>query len=300
MATIGFIGLGNMGGHMAHNLIKAGHVVKAFDVVDDLLHIAVERGAKAATSVADAASGVDVVVTMLPAGEHVREVYLGNGGNDAGVIAAARADTLLIDSSTIDVKTAREVCALAADKGLRMLDAPVSGGVGGAQAGTLTIMVGGEDDAFAAARPLLDVMGANIIHGGGAGNGQAAKACNNMMLAINMIGISEAFNLADKLGLSASTFFDIASTASGGSWALSNYCPVPGPVPKTPANFDYKPGFTVAMMLKDLRLAQGAAADSGVHTVLGQDAEQLFTALSALGHDALDFSVVYQMIAKKL
>ncbi|MFT5173801.1 MAG: 3-hydroxyisobutyrate dehydrogenase, partial [Gammaproteobacteria bacterium] len=223
MATIGFIGLGNMGGHMAHNLVKAGHLVKAFDVVDDLLQIAVERGAKAAASVADAASDVDVVVTMLPAGEHVREVYLGNGGNDAGVLAAARADTLLIDSSTIDVKTARDVCAFAADKGLRMLDAPVSGGVGGAQAGTLTIMVGGEDAAFASAKSLLDVMGANIIHAGGAGNGQAAKACNNMMLAINVIGISEAFNLADKLGLSASTFFNIASTASGGSWALTNY-----------------------------------------------------------------------------
>ena len=298
MATVGFIGLGNMGGHMAHNLLKAGHAVKAFDVVGALVNSAVERGATAAVSVADAASEVDVVVTMLPAGEHVREVYLGNGGNDVGVLAAVRAGTLLIDSSTIDVKTARDVSAVAAKKSLRMLDAPVSGGVGGAQAGTLTIMGGGADDAFAAAKPLLDVLGANVIHAGGAGNGQAAKACNNMMLAINMIGISEAFNLADKLGLSGQTFFDIASTASGGSWALTNYCPVPGPVPKTPANFDYKPGFTVAMMLKDLRLAQGAAAASGVRTPLGKNAEQLFTALSGLGHDALDFSVIYQMLAK--
>jgi 3-hydroxyisobutyrate dehydrogenase len=300
VATIGFIGLGNMGGHMAHNLIKAGHTVKAFDLVDALLQVAVERGASAAVSVADAASDVDVVVTMLPAGEQVREVYFGDGGNSIGVIAAVRADTLLVDSSTIDVKTAREVDAAAAGNRLQMLDAPVSGGVGGAQAGTLTFRVGGGEAAFAAARPLLDVMGANIIHAGGAGNGQAAKACNNMMLAINMIGISEAFSLADKLGVSAQTFFDIASTASGGSWALTNYCPVPGPVPKTPANFDYKPGFTVAMMLKDLRLAQGAATDKGVDTELGKDAEQLFAALSGLGHDALDFSVIYRMISKQL
>jgi 3-hydroxyisobutyrate dehydrogenase len=296
MATIGFIGLGNMGGHMAHNLIKAGHSVKAFDVVGELLQIALDRGAGRAASVAEAASEVDIVVTMLPAGEHVRDVYLGA----AGVIAAARADTLLIDSSTIDVRTAREVAAVAADKALSMLDAPVSGGVGGAQAGTLTFMVGGAAEAFAAARPLLDVMGANIIHAGGAGNGQAAKACNNMMLAINMIGTCEAFNLAAALGLEAQTFFDIASTASGQSWAMTSYCPVPGPVPASPANNDYKPGFTVAMMLKDLRLAQGAAADTGAQTVLGKEAEQLFATLSGGGHDALDFSAIYRMISKDL
>ncbi len=296
MATIGFIGLGNMGGHMAHNLIKAGHSVKAFDVVGELLQVALDRGAGRAASVAEAASEVDVVVTMLPAGEHVRDVYLGA----AGVIAAARADTLLIDSSTIDVKTAREVAAVAADKTLSMLDAPVSGGVGGAQAGTLTFMVGGAAEAFAAARPLLEVMGANIIHAGGAGNGQAAKACNNMMLAINMIGTCEAFNLAARLGLEAQTFFDIASTASGQSWAMTSYCPVPGPVPASPANNDYKPGFTVAMMLKDLRLAQGAAADTGAQTVFGKEAEQLFATLSGSGQDALDFSAIYRMISKDL
>jgi len=296
MATIGFIGLGNMGGHMAHNLIKAGHSVKAFDVVGELLQVALDRGAGRAASVAEAASEVDVVVTMLPAGEHVRDVYLGA----TGVIAAARADTLLIDSSTIDVKTAREVAAVAADKALSMLDAPVSGGVGGAQAGTLTFMVGGAAEAFAAAKPLLEVMGANIIHAGGAGNGQAAKACNNMMLAINMIGTCEAFNLAARLGLEAQTFFDIASTASGQSWAMTSYCPVPGPVPASPANNDYKPGFTVAMMLKDLRLAQGAAADTGAKTVLGKEAEQLFATLSGGGQDALDFSAIYRMISKDL
>jgi 3-hydroxyisobutyrate dehydrogenase len=192
------------------------------------------------------------------------------------------------------------VAAVAADKALSMLDAPVSGGVGGAQAGTLTFMVGGAAAAFAAARPLLDVMGANIIHAGGAGNGQAAKACNNMMLAINMVGTCEAFNLAGKLGLEAQTFFDIASTASGQSWAMTSYCPVPGPVPASPANNDYQPGFTVAMMLKDLRLAQGAAADTGAQTVLGKEAEQLFATLSEGGHDAADFSAIYRMISKDL
>lgn len=296
MATVGFIGLGNMGGHMAHNLVKAGHTVKVFDVVSELVQVALDRGATRASSVAEAVSDVDVVVTMLPAGEHVRDVYLG----DSGVIAAVRADTLLIDSSTIDVVTARAVTAAAADKSLLMLDAPVSGGVGGAQAGTLTFMVGGADEAFTAGRPLLDVMGANIIHAGGAGNGQAAKACNNMMLAINMIGVCEGFNLADKLGLSAQTFFDIASTASGQSWAMTSYCPVAGPVPASPANNDYQPGFTVAMMLKDVRLAQGAAADTGAQTVLGKEAEQLFSALSGLGHDAADFSAIYRMISKTL
>ena len=296
MATVGFIGLGNMGGHMAHNLIKAGHTLKVFDVVDDLVQTALERGASRAASVAEAVSDVDVVVTMLPAGEHVREVYLGA----AGVIAVVRAGTLLIDSSTIDVRTARDVAAVAADKALAMLDAPVSGGVGGAQAGTLTFMVGGEADAFATAKPLLDVMGANIIHAGGAGNGQAAKACNNMMLAINMIGTCEAFNLADKLGLTRQTFFDIASTASGQSWAMTSYCPVPGPVPNSPANNHYKAGFTVAMMLKDLRLAQAASADTGAQTTLGKDAERLFEAFSAGGHDAMDFSSIFRMIAKEI
>lgn len=296
MATVGFIGLGNMGGHMAHNLIKAGHTLKAFDVVDDLVQTALERGATRAASVAEAVSDVDAVVTMLPAGEHVREVYLGV----AGVIATVRAGTLLIDSSTIDVRTARDVAAVAAEKALAMLDAPVSGGVGGAQAGTLTFMVGGEADAFTSAKPLLDVMGANIIHAGGAGNGQAAKACNNMMLAINMIGTCEAFNLADKLGLTRQTFFDIASTASGQSWAMTSYCPVPGPVPNSPANNHYKAGFTVAMMLKDLRLAQAAAADSGAQATLGKDAERLFEVLSARGDDAMDFSSIFRMIAEDI
>ena len=306
MARVGFIGLGNMGGHMAHNLLKAGHSVKAFDVEAQCVQVAKERGAEVAASVADAVSDVEVVVTMLPAGEHVRDVYLGDQGNDqgnkdsAGVIASVSADTLLIDSSTIDVATAREVSRAAADKNLSMLDAPVSGGVGGAQAGTLTFMVGGDDEAFARARPLLDVMGGNIIHAGGAGNGQAAKACNNMMLAINMIGTCEAFNLAEKLGLTGQTFFDIASTASGQSWAMTSYCPVPGPVPASPANNDYQAGFTAAMMLKDLRLAKAAASDTAAQTALGEHAEQLFTALSDLGHGEKDFSTIYRMIADDL
>ena len=298
MARVGFIGLGNMGEHMAHNLLKAGHSIKAFDVVAQCVDVAKERGAEVAASVAEAVSDVEVVVTMLPAGEHVRGVYLGGQGD--GVIATVSADTLLIDSSTIDVATAREVSRAAADKDLSMLDAPVSGGVGGAQAGTLTFMVGGDDDAFARARPLLDVMGGNIIHAGGAGNGQAAKACNNMMLAINMIGTCEAFNLAEKLGLTGQTFFDIASTASGQSWAMTSYCPVPGPVPASPANNDYQAGFTAAMMLKDLRLAQAAASDTGAQTALGEHAEQLFSALSDLGHGTKDFSTIYRMIADEL
>ncbi|MFT5447084.1 MAG: 3-hydroxyisobutyrate dehydrogenase [Gammaproteobacteria bacterium] len=304
MARIGFIGLGNMGEHMAHNLLKAGHSVKVFDVVAQCVQVAKGRGGEVAVSVADAVNDADVVVTMLPAGEHVRDVYLGGhgdgNGTGAGVIATVSADTLLIDSSTIDVATAREVSCAAAGKGLLMLDAPVSGGVGGAQAGTLTFMVGGDDDAFARARPLLDVMGGNIIHAGGAGNGQAAKACNNMMLAINMIGTCEAFNLAEKLGLTGQTFFDIASTASGQSWAMTSYCPVPGPVPASPANNDYQAGFTAAMMLKDLRLAQAAASDTGAQAALGEHAEQMFTALSDLGHGTKDFSTIYRMIADEL
>jgi 3-hydroxyisobutyrate dehydrogenase len=225
MARVGFIGLGNMGEHMAHNLLKAGHSVKAFDVAAQCLQVAGERGAEVAASVADAVRDVEVVVTMLPAGEQVRDVYLGrqDSNDGAGVIASVSADTLLIDSSTIDVATAREVSRAAADKELMMLDAPVSGGVGGAQAGTLTFMVGGDDEAFARARPLLDVMGGNIIHAGGAGNGQAAKACNNMMLAINMIGTCEAFNLAGKLGLTDDAQGP-ASCAGGGQRYRSANC----------------------------------------------------------------------------
>lgn len=296
MARIGFIGLGNMGAHMAHNLLKAGHTLKAFDLVEAAVNLAVERGATAAGTPAEAASDVDVVVSMLPSGNIVRAVY---GGED-GVLGAAAPGTLLIDSSTIDVDSARDVAASALEKGLTMVDAPVSGGVGGAEAGTLTFMVGGTDEGFAAAKPILDIMGKNIFHAGAAGNGQAAKICNNMLLGISMIGTSEAFNLADKLGLDAQTFFDISSTASGQCWSMTAYCPAPGPVATSPANNDYQPGFAVDMMLKDLRLAKEAAESVSAETPLGKQSEALYGELSGSGHGGLDFSGIIKMLAGKL
>ncbi len=292
MAKIGFIGVGNMGGPMAANLIKAGHELKVFDLSADAVAKLVEQGAEAAETATDAARDVDVVITMLPAGKHVRSVYLG----DDGVIANAREGALLIDSSTIDVDTAREVAAAAKARGLRMIDAPVSGGVPGAEAGTLTFMCGGSDEDFAAAKPYLEAMGKNIIHAGGSGNGQAAKICNNMVLGITMIAVSEAFVLAEKLGLDAQTLFDISSTASGQCWALTSYCPVPGPVPTSPANRDYKPGFTAANMLKDLRLAQDASKSAGARTHLGAEAARLYTEMEEQGRDGLDFSAIVKLI----
>lgn len=296
MAKIGFIGLGNMGNHMAHNLLKAGHEVKAFDLVEEAVELATSRGATSAATAGEAATDVDVVVSMLPSGKIVRAVY----GGDDGVIAAAADGTLLIDSSTIDVQSARDVAALAADKGLAMVDAPVSGGVGGAEAGTLTFMVGGTDDGFARAKEILDLMGKNIFHAGAAGNGQAAKICNNMLLGIGMIGTSEAFNLAEKLGLDAQTFFDISSTASGQCWSMTSYCPAPGPVATAPANNDYQPGFAVDMMLKDLRLAKEAAESVSAETPLGSQSETLYGQLSDSGHGGLDFSGIIKMLAGKL
>jgi len=295
MTGIGFIGLGNMGGPMARNLITAGHAVAGFDVVASALDRAVGDGTTAAASLADAAAGRDVVITMLPAGEHVREVYLGNDG----VLASAAPGSLLIDCSTIDVATARDVSEVAATRGFEMLDAPVSGGVGGAEAGTLTFMVGGAAAPFERARPLLDVMGGNVFHTGGSGNGQAAKMCNNMILAISMIGVSEAFTLADKVGLDAQTLFDVVSTASGQCWALTSYCPVPGPVPTSPANRDYQAGFTADMMLKDLRLAQGSAGLTGAATRLGAEAEAIYTRYCDSGDGASDFSGIIRMIADR-
>ena len=292
MAKIGFIGVGNMGGPMAQNLIKDGHKVKAFDLVGQTLSRIVNAGAAQASSPADAASGVEAVVTMLPAGRHVSDVYAGSGE----VLASIDPGTLLIDSSTIDVATSREMHQAAADAGYDMLDAPVSGGVTGAEAGTLTIMCGGSAETFARAKPVLDVMGKNIFHAGGPGAGQAAKACNNMLLAINMIGISEAFNLSDALGLDRQTLFDIVGTASGGSWALSNYCPVPELVPTTPANKDYNPGFTGAMMLKDLKLSQDAAQSLDVSSPLGAAATMLFSMYCNKGNDGDDFSGIIRML----
>jgi len=284
--TIGFIGLGNMGGPMAANLLKAGHTVQGFDLMEDAVSRFVDNGGKAVGSLHEVASGADVIVTMLPAGQHVKSVYLGKDG----LLAAADTGTLFIDSSTIDVETAREVAGAAQSSGMAMVDAPVSGGVGGAEAGTLTFMVGGSEDAFAKAKPILEDMGKTIVHAGGAGNGQAAKICNNMILGISMIGVSEAFVLAEKLGLDHQKLFDISSTASGQCWSLTTYCPVPGPVPTSPANKNYEAGFTVAMMLKDLNLAQAAALASDATTPLGEKAAAIYSKFDANGQGSLDFS----------
>jgi 3-hydroxyisobutyrate dehydrogenase len=239
-----------------------------------------------------AASNVEVVVTMLPAGQHVRDVYTAAGG----VLASVEPNTLLIDSSTIDVASARAVAAAAATKKLPMIDAPVSGGVGGAQAGTLTFMVGGPVAAFDRAKPFLDLMGKTIVHAGDAGNGQAAKICNNMILGVSMIAVSESFVLAEKLGLDAQKLFDIASKSSGQCWSMTNYCPVPGPVPSSPANRDYQPGFTAAMMLKDLKLAQEAARSSGATSPMGAGAAAVFERFVEEGGGAYDFSGIIRFL----
>jgi 3-hydroxyisobutyrate dehydrogenase len=293
MAKIAFIGLGNMGGPMAANLVKAQHQVLAFDLSAAALDAAVDKGAKKVASAAEAVKGAEVVVTMLPAGKHVREVY------EKDVLPNAGKGTLLIDCSTIDVDSARHVGALAEKAGLEMIDAPVSGGVGGATAGTLTFMVGGSEAAFTKAKPILEKMGRNIVHAGSSGNGQAAKICNNMILGVSMIAVSEGFNLAKRLGLDAQKLFDVASTSSGQCWSLTNYCPVPGPVPASPANRDYQAGFTAAMMLKDLLLAQQAAAGAGASTPLGAEAAQLFSLFVGSGHGAKDFSGIIRMLDGK-
>ena len=292
MTKLAFIGLGNMGLGMAANLAKAGHVVKALDISKEAVARAVEQGCVAAKNAQDAAHEADAIMTMLPAGAHVKLVY----GGDDGVFNHAKPGTLMIDCSTIDVASAREVIASASHKGFEMIDAPVSGGVGGAQAGTLTFMCGGTDAAFGRAKPFLDIMGKNVFHAGAAGNGQAAKICNNMLLGIHMIGTCEAFNLAEKLGLDAQTFFDISSTASGQNWSMTSYCPAPGPLPSAPSNHDYKAGFAAAMMLKDLRLAQGAATNAKAATPLGTQAEAIYALMEAAGKDGLDFSGVMKLI----
>jgi 3-hydroxyisobutyrate dehydrogenase len=293
MAKIAFIGLGNMGGPMAANLCKAQHHVMAFDLSAPAVAAAVEKGAHKAASAAEAVKQAEIVITMLPAGKHVREVY------EKDVLPNANKGTLLIDCSTIDVDSARHVAALAGKAGFEMIDAPVSGGVGGATAGTLTFMSGGPQASFDKARPILEKMGKNIVLAGPSGSGQAAKICNNMMLAISMIGASEGFMLAKRLGLDFQRLFDIASTSSGQSWAMTNYCPVPGPVPTSPANRDYQAGFTAAMMLKDLLLAQQAANAVGASTPLGASAAQLFTLYVNSGHSAKDFSGIIQMLDGK-
>ncbi|HET6468686.1 MAG TPA: 3-hydroxyisobutyrate dehydrogenase [Geminicoccaceae bacterium] len=292
MARIGFIGLGNMGRPMAGNLVGAGHAVRGFDLAAAAVAEAGAAGIEAAGGIGEAVTAAEVVITMLPEGRHVRAAYL-----DAdGILALTPAGALLIDCSTIDVETARAVNAAASARGFQMLDAPVSGGVGGAAAATLTFMVGGEGDAFARAEPVLVAMGKAVIHAGPAGNGQAAKICNNMMLGIQMISVAEAFVLARRLGLGAEQLFAVSSTSSGQCWSLTSYCPVPGPVPASPANRDYRPGFTAAMMLKDLRLAQAAAQSVGAATPLGAEACQLYALFAAQGKEGLDFSAIVKMI----
>jgi 3-hydroxyisobutyrate dehydrogenase len=294
MAVIGFIGLGNMGAPMAINLVKAGHRVTGYDINANAVQTLCAAGVQVARSAADATRGADVVITMLPAGEHVREVWLHQGGLIEAVRGAA---PLLIDCSTIDVESARVVTEAARAAGLEMLDAPVSGGVGGATAATLTFMVGGSEIAFARGLPVLQAMGKNIVHAGGPGAGQAAKICNNMMLAINMVGVSEGFLLAQKLGLDWDKLFQIASTSSGQSWALSSYCPAPGPVPAAPSNRDYAAGFTAALMLKDVKLSQAAADATGSPTPLGAHAMSFYQAVVDAGDGGKDFSVVFRLLA---
>lgn len=292
MSTIGFIGLGNMGLPMAKNLVAAGHGVTGFDLSDDAKAALQEAGGKSADTIAAAVADAEIIVSMLPAGTHVSAVYTGADG----VLANAKAGALLIDSSTIDVDTARAVSAAATNAGFTMVDAPVSGGVGGAAAGTLTFMVGGSAAGFAAAKPVLDIMGGNIFHAGDAGNGQVAKICNNMLLGISMIGTAEAFMLGEKLGLDAQTLFDISSTASGQCWSMTSYCPAPGPVPTSPANNGFAPGFTAAMMLKDLVLAQEASTSAQAATPMGQRAMQLYTQMAEAGHAELDFSGIVKAL----
>jgi 3-hydroxyisobutyrate dehydrogenase len=292
MSRIGFVGLGNMGLPMAQNLIKAGHQVEGVDLNPASIEKLKAAGGTSVEFAKVAAARADVVITMLPAGKHVRDVYMGVGG----IIENANPGTLLIDCSTIDVETAREVASAAEARGLLMLDAPVSGGVGGAAAGTLTFMVGGSMQAFTRAQSILEKMGKTIVHAGGAGTGQAAKICNNMILGISMIAVSEAFVLAETLGLDHQKLFDISSKSSGQCWSMTSYCPVPGPVPASPANRDYQAGFTAAMMLKDLKLAQEAARASGVKTPLGENAERIYSSYAASGEAGRDFSGIIRYI----
>ncbi|CDX44451.1 putative 3-hydroxyisobutyrate dehydrogenase [Mesorhizobium sp. SOD10] len=289
MATIAFIGLGNMGNPMAANLVKAGHPVLGFDLVPENLAVAKEHGVTVMANAVAAVKDADVVITMLPAGKHVLSVY-------EDIAPKAKKGALFIDSSTIDVESARKAHAIAAKHDLQSIDAPVSGGTGGATAGTLTFMAGGSDEAFAAAEPILKPMAGCVVHCGGDGAGQAAKICNNMILGISMIGVAEAFVLAEKLGLSHQALYDVASTSSGQCWSLTTYCPVPGPVPASPANRDYKPGFAAALMLKDLKLSQEAAQSAGAVTPLGAEATQLYALFNAQGHAGADFSGIINFL----
>lgn len=287
---IAFIGLGNMGGGMAANLVKAGHDVHAFDLSADALARAAENGCTTYTSVREAVQGADAVVSMLPNGAIVNSVYT------ADVIGHAPAGALLLDCSTIDVDTARLIGAAAASGGYPMVDAPVSGGIAAANGGTLTFMVGGSDSAFARAEPILAAMGKAVIHAGASGAGQAAKICNNMLLGASMIATCEAFMLADKLGLDLQTFYDISSKASGQNWSMTSYCPVPGVGPQSPADNGYQGGFATALMLKDLKLAMEAAASVDADVPMGAKAAALYEAFEKAGQGGLDFSAIIKTL----
>ncbi|MDF0488674.1 3-hydroxyisobutyrate dehydrogenase [Sphingomonas sp. H39-1-10] len=293
MARIGFIGLGNMGGGMAANLAKHGHQVRAFDLSSEALDRAKAAGCVPLASAAEACEGADAVVTMLPAGRHVETVY------GESVFAAAPQSALLIDCSTIDVATAKRVGESAAARGFAMVDAPVSGGIAAANAGTLTFMVGGSEDAFARAQPYLAQMGKAVIHAGASGAGQSAKICNNMVLGAEMIATCEAFLLADKLGLDPQKFFEIASVSSGQSWSLTSYAPWPGVGPETPADRGYQGGFATALMLKDLKLAMEAAASVGADTPMGARAADLYQRFADAGNGGLDFSAIVRLLDRK-
>jgi 3-hydroxyisobutyrate dehydrogenase len=290
MTRIAFLGLGNMGGPMAANLVAAGHTVTGFDPVPAALDHARENGVSVAADADSAVADAEIVITMFPSGKHVIDAYSG------GLLAAAAPGTLFIDSSTIDVDDARTARSLAVAAGHRGMDAPVSGGVGGATAGTLTFMIGADDADLAVAEPILSVMGGRIVHCGDSGAGQAAKICNNLILGISMIAVSEAFVLGEKLGLSNQALFDVASTASGQCWALTTNCPVPGPVPASPANRDYQPGFAGALMAKDLGLALGALEATGNAAVLGPLAASIYRRFADEGGAGLDFSAIINTI----
>jgi 3-hydroxyisobutyrate dehydrogenase len=294
MGHTAFIGLGHMGGGMAANLAKAGTEVRAFDLSTLAVERAVGAGCARVASAADAAKDADLVITMLPAGAHVRAVFA------EAVFPNAAKGALLIDCSTVDVESAREVAAQAREFGHRFADAPVSGGTAGADAGTLTFMVGCDEADFTAIETVLQPMARTVIRAGDAGAGQAVKICNNMLLGISMLGVCEALNLAEALGLDAERFFEIASKSSGQCWSLTSYCPVPGLVPAAPSNRDFEGGFSTAMMLKDLKLAQGAAAAARASTPLGASAEALYALFDRLGHGDKDFSAIIKLFAARL
>jgi 3-hydroxyisobutyrate dehydrogenase len=296
--TIAFLGLGHMGGPMAVNLVKAGYTVTGFDVVPAALEAARGHGIATADTAAEAVAGAAVVLTMLPSGKHLLDAYRGTDGGP-GLLTAAAPGTMFLDCSTINVDEAREASALAVAAGHRAVDAPVSGGVVGAEAGTLTFMVGAPDEDFEAVKPLLEVMGKRVVHCGGHGAGQAAKICNNMILGVSMIAVSEAFVLGEKLGLTHQALFDVASAASGQCWALTTNCPVPGPVPTSPANRDYQPGFAGALMAKDLKLALNALESTGVAARLGPLASEIYDTFAAEVGAGRDFSGIITDIRDK-